>query len=216
MRSTSEHRLSRHAVVVLAFLVTISQVHCASLGHRDHALVQQQSQNRASRGNSTALEQQPLATQSTGSIRSSWCQPATGRSSQWQTLSAPGRAVLSKPDVIACSIMQLPVSHDPELLYTRTQLRVEQKESQATAAQLYQVLLLDCDAQFWQLAGLQDEEHVCLASTAALQASCNEWPLSPPVAGKASSETCAPPNTVLADMGTWQSVCLSCKHTGAQ
>jgi hypothetical protein len=71
--------------------------------------------------------------------------------------------------------MRMPVSHDPELLYTRTQLLIEQQQGQTASAQLYQVLLLDCDANFWQLTGVQEEEHVCLANTPALRASCNEW-----------------------------------------
>jgi hypothetical protein len=71
--------------------------------------------------------------------------------------------------------MRMPVSHDPELLYTRTQLLIEQQQGQTASAQLYQVLLLDCDANFWQLTDVQEEEHVCLANTAALRASCNEW-----------------------------------------
>jgi hypothetical protein len=83
--------------------------------------------------------------------------------------------VISKPNVYACSVMQLPGLHDPELLYTRTQLLVEQQAGQTAALRLYQVLLLDCDAQFWQLAGLQEEEHVCVANMAALRASCNQW-----------------------------------------
>jgi hypothetical protein len=82
--------------------------------------------------------------------------------------------VLSKPDVHACSVMQLPGSHDPELLYTHTQLVIEQQAGQP-AVQLYQVLLLDCDAKLWQLADLQEVEHVCIANTAALRASCNQW-----------------------------------------
>jgi hypothetical protein len=71
--------------------------------------------------------------------------------------------------------MQIPASHDSELLYTRTQLLIEQQHGQTASAQLYQVLLLDCDANFWQLTGLDEEEHVCLSNTAALRASCNEW-----------------------------------------
>ncbi|WIA08155.1 hypothetical protein OEZ85_007610 [Tetradesmus obliquus] len=95
--------------------------------------------------------------------------------------------------------MQLPGSHDPELLYTRTQLLIEQQAGQT--AQLYKVLLLDCDAQSWQLASLQEEEHVCLANTAALRASCNQWLLGPPPAGEASSESCAPPSTAFGRYG---------------
>jgi hypothetical protein len=83
--------------------------------------------------------------------------------------------VLSKPDVHACSTLNIPVSHDPELLYTRTKLVIEQHQDQTASTQLYQVLLLDCDATFWQLQGVQEEEHVCVSNTAALRASCNEW-----------------------------------------
>lgn len=101
-----------------------------------------------------------------------WCQQPPSARTQWHTVIAPPRTVLSKQDVHTCSIMRLPVLFDPDLVYTRTALQVADSQP---AVQLYQLLLLDCDAQFWQLSGIQEQEHMCLENTAALRASCNQW-----------------------------------------
>jgi hypothetical protein len=106
------------------------------------------------------------------------------RATHWSPapLRAAHRTVLGKPDVYSCCLLA-PASEGASSageLSAVTAVRLSTTPAQPhTAAssgpRLRQVLLLDCPASNWQLAGVQDEEHLCVANTAALRASCNQW-----------------------------------------
>jgi hypothetical protein len=107
--------------------------------------------------------------------------PAATAPTQWggRALQAPRRTVLGQPDVYSCSLLQPgglfeDAADASSLAVTRVQLRVFSGQS-SSGARLYRVLLLECDAAFWQLQGVQEQEHVCIANTGALRASCNQW-----------------------------------------
>lgn len=105
------------------------------------------------------------------SLASRWCDSHNAASTTWQDLHSERSTVLGQADVHACSVLELPAVHPSDLAYTETVLAVPS----TPGMQLHQVLLLDCDAKFWQLSGIQELEHTCLANTAALRASCNQW-----------------------------------------
>jgi hypothetical protein len=89
----------------------------------------------------------------------------------------PGRAVLGKQDVFTCSKLHIPTSGaDADQLYVKTALHQNYYDQQPELGmQLYQALLLDCDASFWQLTHIENLEHACIANTFALRAACNHW-----------------------------------------
>lgn len=100
---------------------------------------------------------------------------------QWSDfLIAPGKTVLGKQDLHSCSVLS------PSELYntasssssaiTQIALHIAQaSSSKAAGATLRQAKLMDCDANLWQLSGIQDSEHACVASTSLLMAACNQW-----------------------------------------
>lgn len=93
---------------------------------------------------------------------------------QWsQPLEAPGRTVLGQHDVYSCSVLPVPATAGGAV--TRTRLLQQSGPPAPSRPQLRQALLLDCDAGLWQLAGVQDTEAACIASTSLLRAACNQW-----------------------------------------
>lgn len=128
-----------------------------------------------------------------------WC-PSAGSPVVWQQMQGSQQTVLGKTDVHACSVLPLPATEADHLAYTQTLLDV----SSRPGVHLYHVLLLECDKSSWQLSGIQDLEHVCLANTAALRASCNQWLLEPPAEGQNTARSCAPPGTAFGNSAQFQ------------
>lgn len=102
----------------------------------------------------------------------SWCEQSLSAPTVWQKVESQPQTVLGKPDVHVCSVLDIPVTDSQmDVAYIQTVIETPSKPW----VQLFQALLLDCDAGFWKQSGIQDLEHICLAQTAALRASCNQW-----------------------------------------
>ncbi|KAF8072447.1 hypothetical protein HT031_000106 [Scenedesmus sp. PABB004] len=142
-----------------------------------------------------------------------WCADAAGGPAvrAWAALAAPTRTVLGRPDVHACATLRPPRPLEPGLAVVRSALSVAaagppgERDGKGEGegeggARLYAAQLFDCPADFWQLAGIDDQEHACVANTAALRARCNQWVLALPAGGQAGdgAAACAPPGTAFA------------------
>lgn len=89
-------------------------------------------------------------------------------------LTAPSQTVLGKPDVYGCSILSPQAATSGAASITQVALQLT-PDAASHGARMRQALLLDCDAQLWQLSGIQTSEAACIASTSALRAACNQW-----------------------------------------
>jgi hypothetical protein len=95
-------------------------------------------------------------------------------------LHVPTKPTLGKHDVYSCSILPPPATNSSSSSsITHVALQLGRDPAAAAAAaegpRLHHVLLLDCDAQLWQLPGVEDSEAACIASTSLLRAACNQW-----------------------------------------
>jgi hypothetical protein len=95
---------------------------------------------------------------------------------QWSDpLAAAGKTVLGKQDVYSCSVLS-PAAAAANDAGSITQVALAlTPDAGSHGARLRQALLLDCEAQLWQLSGIQASEAACIASTSALRAACNQW-----------------------------------------
>jgi hypothetical protein len=97
-------------------------------------------------------------------------------------LIASGKTVLGQQDLYSCSVLS------PAELYNNTtssrsrsitQIALDVAKASlskaATGATLRQALLMDCDANLWQLSGIQASESTCITSTSLLMVACNQW-----------------------------------------
>jgi hypothetical protein len=94
----------------------------------------------------------------------------------------PALAANTKQDAYSCSMLSPQLSPAPRgASITQVALQIapvpdiHRWKAGQHGAQLRQALLFDCDAQMAQLAGIQESENACIASTNALHAACNQW-----------------------------------------
>jgi hypothetical protein len=107
-----------------------------------------------------------------------WCDSSVPI--QWSDpLHTPSKPTLGQSDVYTCSVLHPPSTKgSSSSMYVALQLGCAAAAAAAAAAEsprLRHALLLDCDAQLWQLSHVESSEAACIASTSVLRAACNQW-----------------------------------------
>lgn len=130
----------------------------------------------------------------------SWCDAALPV--RWShPLDVSNDTVLGKHDVYSCTVLSPPAedsSSSSSITQIALQISSDASSTAGSGARLRRALLLDCDPNLWQLAGIQDSEAACISSTSVLRAACNQWLVTVPAEGQLRSQSCAPLNTAFA------------------